>query len=99
MTIGVRVTNASAVEQAFEAYSCSFGEHFASKDPALMLAGSICDKNVLHTVKLAPGKVWEQALDMTAIRDGQHALQLAFTPNGAKAPIAQSTPIAITVVK
>lgn len=99
VNVGVRVTNASTTEQTFDVYSCSFSDSFASKDPALGIPGVSCDKNVIHTKKLAPGKAWEDTLEMTASRDGQHQLQLAFTPNGAKAPVAQSTPIAITVVK
>lgn len=97
--ITVRVVNTSSAKQSFDVFNCSYADSFASIDPALSVIGVPCDENTPTRTELAPGKAWEAPLDMRATRDGKHALQLKFTPHGAKAPAATSSSVAITVVK
>src|SRR5262249_43847480 len=99
--VALRVVNTSKTTQKFRAWLCSWFENVKSGDPELVFDRWGCDKNYDKDIELAPGKAWEQKLDMYATdtaKAGTHQLRLGFTPSGGTTTI-WSPEIAITVAR
>jgi len=98
--VAIRVVNTSTTTQKFRAWLCSWFQNVKTGDPELVFEPWACDKNYDKDFELAPGKAWEQKLDMFAVdsaKPGAHKLRLGFTPSGGT--LRWSNEVEITVAR
>jgi hypothetical protein len=98
--VSIRVVNTSTTTQKFRAWLCSWFKNVQTGDPELVFEHWGCDKNYDKDFELAPGKAWEQKLEMFAVESakaGAHKLRLGFTPSGGT--LFWSNEVSITVVR
>jgi hypothetical protein len=99
--VQLRVVNTSPATQKVQIWSCGWYENWKSTDSELGFERWGCDKNYAKDFELAPGKAWEQKLEMFAVvgaKPGPHTLRMAFTPEGSHTATT-SAPVTITVEK
>ncbi len=97
--VALRVVNTSKAPQKIHVWLCSWFENIKLDDPQLVFDPWGCDKNYDRDVELAPGKAWEQKLDMYAVDSATadaHQLRIGFVSSGT---LRWSAPVTVTVVR